>query len=520
MGPVEGSVHTQIQWEETDAEYWMENANIANMWGGGAYHREFYLKSDGTLYGRGSNEGGAVGAGISGPAVGARIGGGMTLWQKGFSVGTYGRLAKDTKYGAQYGINDEWFTGTYEDYAIVQQAQPINLTDVTKIVVGAGATFFLKSDNSMWAAGSSGIYELDSNYPWNQTSSSTPVQLLADVTDIAALKYGGVALTTAGKVVKWGINNIGYKTGASWSSNPASTAGVNNTPYEQLEEVMASGGQNIWSDPGPNGAIWIKKNSNELWAVADYPSNWGGNWEIPTYGTPNSGQAWSGISGWAGFETPQQVAFSGVASIIDIATYGSGRAALTQMTSGNYQVWVWGQRSPLFEENPVKLAGEITAPVSSMTPKNIVMNSTYITVRLESGQLLRSSGLETGGIPGQSPFVSAEPSIDVITSGYPSNKSSYGDGWGGNRLLQAGVTRFDSGSNHYAIPESSAWPVVGYSTAKNFWDTDVLAGLCFDKHPSLNIWMWNNTCTIPNSNSGSPGVQRTDPLFYPDGFPE
>ena len=209
---------------------------------GGGFH-SLAVKSDGTVWAWGSNSDGQLGDGTTNNSSTPVQVSGLTDvnpnqktiaggFQNSFAVKTDG-----TVWG--WGTN---FAGELGDGTTISRHTPVQVTDptdgsgfltnITQVVAGSGTDAFtvaLKNDGTVWAWGYNGHGELGDN---TTTNRHTPVQVsgLTNVTAIAARGSFTLALKSDGTIWAWGLNSNG-QLGDNTTTNrhvPVQVSGISN----------------------------------------------------------------------------------------------------------------------------------------------------------------------------------------------------------------------------------------------------------------------------------------------------
>jgi len=226
---------------------------------GGRTYWNLAVKSDGTIWAWGMNQGGQMGNGtvnpISGPQVTVPVPVGNS--QPGGAINnpvqvscgyTYGvaLLTNSTVWTWGSGVNGELGYGTngYTSYAPVPVA---GLTNITAISSGWKHTLALKSDGTVWAWGKNRNGELGDGTSINR-SNAVQVLALSNIVAVSGGDYNSIALRSDGTVWKWGVNDVGELgigttdgTGPGVATDPV----VHATPVQVAQDTFGNGFSNV-----------------------------------------------------------------------------------------------------------------------------------------------------------------------------------------------------------------------------------------------------------------------------------
>ncbi|MDT5270659.1 MAG: hypothetical protein QOH49_2845, partial [Acidobacteriota bacterium] len=313
--------------------------------GTGSYHT-IALKSDGTVWGWGSNQYGQLGfqeqfntsssrprqvPGVSG-IVAISAGGGHNLALK--SDGTVWAWGSNT--------NGQVGNGTYTQ-TIWDAVQVGGLSNVKAVVAGPSYSLAIKNDGTLWGWGASrqgssqvGVLGL----PPNSFSTPTPVQI-GGITNVAAVAAGGthvVAIKTDGTLWAWGDNQYGQLGDGTNTANatPHQLSGLSNV-------AAVSAGSEHTLALRADGTVW----------------SWGHN-----------------IGGALGDGTttdrkvPVQVAVGGAAIAIDAGPQHSAAV----LADGTVRTWgandsgQLGDRTRVNRSSPVQVSGPLATAMPVFTP--------------------------------------------------------------------------------------------------------------------------------------------------------
>jgi hypothetical protein len=267
-----------------------------------AFHNTFAIKADGTLWGWGSNDAGQIstGTGRNNINTPTQIGSDhdwaiiSTGWYHVMAIKTNGTL-----WG--WGSNDYGQLGLgTAGYQSGNKNVPKQIgTDNDWIAVAAGNqhTVALKRDNSLWTWGLNEAGQLGNNN-LNNVTKPTRVGTDNDWIQIAAGQFYTIALKQNGSIWSWGSNSygeLGYETGEALR-NPTPRKIGNDTDWKEIH----AGGFNAAIKQ--NGALWIW--GQGVYGITRDKSKWieipGSPWQTVSVGN-NQGFAFSSRSGWYGW---------------------------------------------------------------------------------------------------------------------------------------------------------------------------------------------------------------------------
>lgn len=206
----------------------------------GPYH-VLALKSDGTLWGWGSNNNGELGTGstASSSSTPAQIMSDVT----GMAGGTTHSLAIKSD-GTVWAWGSTTTSQYYGEVGATASATPVqipNLDQVSAVSAGDYFSVALRKDGTVWAWGANDGGQLGDG---TNSSSTKPVQVsgLTSITAIAAGASHCLALKSDGTVWAWGFNQQGQLgDGSTQSSNiPVKVVGANSLGYLNLSTSSSS----------------------------------------------------------------------------------------------------------------------------------------------------------------------------------------------------------------------------------------------------------------------------------------
>jgi hypothetical protein len=226
------------------------------------------LKTDGTVWGWGTNTAGQLGANAVSPQnTPVQVAGLADITD--VALGTYHGLAV-TSAGTvmSWGYNDQGQLGNGSVSPAVQltPAPVPGLTDVVAVAATQHASFALTSTGTVYSWGYNAFGALGN--AGAETNRPTPA--VVGVSDVAALATGWfhvLALTRDGHVKGWGANSSGQLADETWTNRDAPIA----VPYlEGITAISAGGNQSLAlkSDGDEGGQVWAW-GQNAGWALGD-----------------------------------------------------------------------------------------------------------------------------------------------------------------------------------------------------------------------------------------------------------
>jgi len=268
------------------------------------FNHSLALKSDGNVWGWGSNASGQLGNGVVGtistiPVHTATIAG-VTAVAAGYS---HSLALQGNGTVWSWGANGSGQLGNGSTTASATPVPVSGLAGVIALAGGSTHTLALKDDGTVWSWGANGSGQLGNG---STTACSTPVQVMG-LTDIIAIAAGGthsVALKNDGSVWTWGGNSSGQL------GNGSTT--VSSTP------VTVSGLAGVIAIAAGNAHTVALKSTGTVWA-------WGQN---------SDGQ----LGNSSNTSSSSPVAVTGLAGVSVIAAGSVHTLAL----KNDGTVWAWG----------------------------------------------------------------------------------------------------------------------------------------------------------------------------------
>lgn len=234
-----------------------------------SYHN-FFLKSDGSLWGMGFNNEGQVGDGTSNNTNRPELilAGGVTAMASG-EYHTLLLKSDGSLWAMGLNGNGELGDGTQNN---ANRPELIVSSGVTAIAAGGVHSLFLKSDGTLWGMGNNTTGQLgDGNY----NNVNHPIQIASGVTAIAAGDQHSLFLKSDGSLWAMGEDFDG-QLGDGSHGNPSYDWST-----DQQEEIVASGVTAIAA--GGDHSLFIKSDGS-LWGMGD---NFYGELGDGTFGNTN-----------------------------------------------------------------------------------------------------------------------------------------------------------------------------------------------------------------------------------------
>ena len=280
--------------------------------GSSSYSGSFAIKTDGTLWSWGYNDGRLGQNDRVYRSSPVQIGS-LTNWSsiaKGGHQGGHGLIAIKTD-GTIWasGYNGHGFLGVNDR---VERSSPVQIgsgTDWSKAAVGGGCVLAIKTNGTLWGWGNGQLAGLGGGSVYGYRSSPTQIGAASNWADVSGRSYGGLGVKTDGTLWTWGTNQNGGAVGNNGVGDPVN--------------ISQLGAATNWSSVASGGFVSMaRKTDGTLWT-------WGNN----SYGQLGKDDTVSRSS-------PVQVG-TGTNWSTKIMTSGSIAGAIK--TDGT--LWIWGQNS-------------------------------------------------------------------------------------------------------------------------------------------------------------------------------
>lgn len=361
----------------------------------GASRHTLALKSDGHVYGWGSNLFFQLGDGYGSFTYSTPI---LTVALSNVIAidagGDHSLALKSNGTVWAWGHNIDGQAGAQEQFTTRKQraTQVAGLTGVfTSIAAGAGHSLALRSDGTVWGWGSNSVGQLGNGA--NTPSVFTPVQVsgLTNVVGIAA--GGGFSLAVKADGTVWG-----------WGSNLNSMLGLPSSTFSVNTPVQVSGINDVQKVSAGGTHSLALKGDGTVWS-------WGDN---------SQGQLGSG-EGSGSFATPRQA--TGLSGVIAVDA-GVGHSLALK---SNGTVWAWGNNTD--GELGIGTNTNSNVPVAVALPGAIAVSAGANTsaVLLTDGTI-RMFGRNDNGQLGDRTRVSRSLPTEVVASFGPVTPSFTPDG--------------------------------------------------------------------------------------------
>ena len=287
--------------------------------GGVKRPRSAAIKTDGTLWMWGNNNGGALGDGGNVSKSSPVQIGALTNWKK-VVMGRQFTLALKTDGTIwSWGVNDSFQLGTGETNQALEVSSPVQIGSLTTwIDIGAGgnAAGAVRSDGKMYTWGTNYYGNLGNTLSTSRPAQSSPVLVLGSesFTSIASAYSQWVCVQADGSMFSWGRNyrgqlGIGLGPGVGFGSrvqSPVQIGGLTDWAGWGVnidgEDVLAFGSNNNSAVPA-TGVSWAKtKTDGTLWAWGNGGSGAIGKGNTTSYSSPvQIGTSTKWLSAYTGF---------------------------------------------------------------------------------------------------------------------------------------------------------------------------------------------------------------------------
>jgi alpha-tubulin suppressor-like RCC1 family protein len=258
---------------------------------GGGNNTITAIKTDGTLWGWGDNQSGALGDNtIANKSSPVQTVAGGTTWKQNTIGSTHVAAIKTDGTLWLWGYNS---TGTLGDNTVVAKSSPIQTvaggTNWKLVSGGSAHTAAIKTDGTLWIWGNSALGQLGDG---TIVAKSSPVQTIAGGTNwrqVSAGIYHTAAIKTDGTLWLWGHNNYGTlgDNTITHRSSPVQTisggnnwrlvsAGHNMNAAIKTDGTLWTWGRNGSGSLGDNTTVW---RSSPVQTVAG-----GTNWRLVSAG--------------------------------------------------------------------------------------------------------------------------------------------------------------------------------------------------------------------------------------------
>ena len=264
------------------------------------------LAQNGTVYAWGANEHGQLGNSSTESLVPIQVAGVSGATQIATGVGTLAAVANSTLLVWGSNTYGQLGDGTTTDEHAPEQAGSFNQGTRTAFAEGANATFLVRDDGSVMAAGANGSGQLGDGTTTDRHSPESILQL-QNVRSVAAGPNDTLALTTAGQLWASGANTNGE-------------LGDGTSTEHKTPELVSSQLKIMQAAEAGNYSLALKTDGTVM--------SWGAN---------GSGQL--GLGSTTEQHLPQQI--KGLTGVTQVASSETTGMAL----ESNGTVWAWGSDS-------------------------------------------------------------------------------------------------------------------------------------------------------------------------------
>jgi alpha-tubulin suppressor-like RCC1 family protein len=415
------------------------------------------IRSDGTLWGWGSNFQGRLGSNESISLHSSPVQIGTLTWNK-VSTGASHTIAIrndntlwswGSNLSGQLGLN---LATSANRSSPVQVGTETNWYDIS---AGLDTTFAIRTDGTLWGWGLNNLGQLGRN---NVTSQSSPVQIGTDTNWLKAVAGSShtMAIKNNGSLWVWGNNNSGQLGTLRNRSFPNYVVGI-----DKFTDATAA-----------YQSVIARKSNGTLWS-------WGAN---TTYGQ-------LGLGDVVNRSSPVQI------GTLSWSMFSNGGFHASAIRNG--QLWIWGDNSNaqlgLTQYNPQYISGSNTWTGIHAGTSNIILKKNDNTLWGLGGNNVGQLGL--GDVVNRiSPVQIGTRTWNDYSTGQSHTLAVASDGtlwgWGINTSAQLGLTKSRSNPNY--VDSTQTW-------------TSVKAGYTFSTAIGTDgtIWAWGN------NNSGQLGFNDT-----------
>lgn len=173
------------------------------------------LRSDGSVWTWGSNTYGQLGSGAGSYRSAPAAVPGLSMVQS-IAVGPYSVLAlKKDGTVVSWGLNSDYQLGDGTNTTRTTPVAMQGMSDVKRMSSASNCSVLLKNDGTVWACGSNYAGELGDgtsvtrSTPVRVVNAADPSGFLSGVVDVATAGQHTLALLGNGRVMAWGVNNVG-----------------------------------------------------------------------------------------------------------------------------------------------------------------------------------------------------------------------------------------------------------------------------------------------------------------------